>query len=121
MATLLTAACVTAPQASLEDRTLRFGCNDIVVVGSLKNGAFEPVEIDQDLLGHGWVSATLNIRKLVRGTGVPRVLHVAYFAHTYMREGRDFMLVLARAGANEYRIKSGQLMSLRPLLASRCD
>jgi len=36
-----------------------------------------------------------------------------------MREDREFMLVLTRKGTN-YEIITGQLMSLRPHLVSRC-
>jgi len=119
-AVLLTAACATAPGASLEDRTLSYGCHDIVVVGSVRNGVYEPVKAENDVLGHGWISATLRVRKVVRGAEVPPVLPVKYFAHTYMRQDRDFMLVLAHTDTG-YEITTGQLMSLRPVLASRCE
>lgn len=118
-ASLLMAACATGQEASLEDRTLPFGCSDTVVVGRVENGTYEPVESENDLIGHGWISATLKVRKVVRGERVPPVLPVRYFAHTYMRQGRDFMLVLGRTGAG-YEIKIGQLMSVRPMLASSC-
>jgi hypothetical protein len=108
------------PDASLEDRTLSYGCNDTVVVGRVTNGAYQPVQSENDILGHGWISATLHVRKIVRRTNVPANLPVRYFAHTYMREDRDFMLVLKRS-AGGYEIATGQLMSVRPLLASHCD
>jgi hypothetical protein len=119
-AVLLTAACATVPQASLEDRTLSYGCNDIVVVASVRNGAFEHVQIANDILGHGWISATLHVRKVVRGPDLPAVLPVRYFAHTYMRQDRNFMLVLKHSGSG-YEIRTGQVMFLRPLLASHCE
>ena len=117
--TLLTAGCATVPQASLEDRTLSYGCNDTVVVGTVTNGAFVPVEANDDILGHGWVSATLHVRKVIRGASLPAALPVRYFAHTYMRQDRDFMFVLKHSGTG-YEIATGQLMSARPMLASRC-
>lgn len=117
--TLLTVACSTGPEASLEGRTLSFGCSDTVVIGRVENGKYEHVEIENDLLGHGWISAMLRVQKVVRGKRVSPVLQVRYFAHTYMRDDRDFMLVLRRTDAG-YEIKTGQLMSLRPLLASTC-
>jgi hypothetical protein len=119
-AMLLTAACATAPQAGLEDRTLPYGCNDTVVVGSVKNGAYEPVKFENDILGHGWISATLYVRRVVRGTALPPVLPVKYFAHASMRQDQDFMLVLKHTRTG-YEITTGQLMSVRPLLASRCQ
>ena len=119
-ALLLSAACATVPQASLEDRTLSYGCNDMVVVGRVKNGAYQPAQSENDILGHGWISATLHVRKVVRGAGLPAVLPVSYFAHTFMRQDRDFMLVLKRSDTG-YEITTGQLMSVRPLLASHCE
>lgn len=119
-AMLLTVACATGQEASLEDRTVPFGCSDTVVVGRVESGAYEPVKSENDLLGHGWISATLKVRKVVRGERVPPVLPVRYLAHAYMRHDRDFMLVLGRTGAG-YEIKTGQLMSVRPLLATSCE
>lgn len=117
---LITTGCATAPQASLEDSTLPFGCADTVVVGRVENGAYQPVEAESDILGRGWISATLHVRKVVRGTPLPSVLPVRYFAHAYMRHDRDFMFVLKRTSAG-YEITTGQLMSVRPLLASHCE
>src|SRR5437764_11777911 len=117
---LITAGCATAPRVSLEVRTLPFGCDDSVVVGTVENGAYQPVESENDILGHGWISATLHVRKVIRGTPLPSVLPVRYFAHAYMRLDRNFMLVLKHTGAG-YEITTGQLMSLRPRLANRCE
>lgn len=103
----------------LENRTLQFGCNDVVVVGRIENGAYQSIETENDLLGHGRIAAQVHVRKVVRGGGVPTVLPVRYFAHSYMREDREFMFVLERTDTG-YEIKFGQLMALRPLLASRC-
>ena len=121
MAVLLTAACTAGPRASLGDRTLAFGCNDVIVVGRIENGALQPATSQHDLLGHGWISATLKVRKVIRGSGVPSVLPAKYFAHTYMRQDRDFMLVLARTRDGGYEINTGQPMALRPRLADRCQ
>ena len=121
MTSLLTAACATVPQASVEDRTLPFGCDDIVVVGRVENVAYEHVKSEDDLLGHGWVTARLKVQRVVKGAGVPPFLPVRYFAHTYMRQDRDFMLVLKRISPEGYEIRTGQLTSVRPRLASRCD
>jgi hypothetical protein len=117
---LIATGCATAPEASLENRTLPFGCDDSVVIGTVENGAYQPVESKTDILGHGWISATLHVRKSIRGTPLPSVLPVRYFAHTNMRQDRDFMFVLKHTGAG-YEITSGQLMSLKPRLANRCE
>ena len=117
---LFTGACATWPAAGPEDRTLPFGCNDVVVVARVANGAHSPVETSDDVIGRGWVSATLRVRRLVRGAPVPPVLSVRYSAHGRMREDRDFMLVLKRTDSG-FEIATGQLMSQRPRPARRCD
>jgi hypothetical protein len=119
-AMLWTGACATAPEASLADRTLPFGCDDVVVIGNVTNGSYRPVESADDLLGHGWITATVNVRRVIRGPQVAPVLPVRYFAHAAMRENRDFMLVLRRTGTG-FEITTGQSMSLRPRIAGRCE
>jgi hypothetical protein len=99
---------------------LPFGCNDLVVVGTIENGPSDPVQSQDDILGHGWTSATLKVRKVIKGPRIPAVLPVRYFSHALMREDVEFMLVLKRAGAG-YEIATGQRMALRPRLASRCE
>ncbi len=120
IATILLAACTTEPRTSLEDRTLRFSCGDVVAIGSVKNGSFQPVSSADDILEHGWVSATLSVRRVVRGAALPPVLPVRYFAHTYMREDRDFMLALKPVRGAAYEIETGQLVSLKPILSNEC-
>jgi hypothetical protein len=109
------------PQASEDDRTLPFGCNDLVVIGRVENGTFQHVDIDGDILGHGWATAKLKVRRVIRGPNLPSVLPVRYFAHTYMRDDQDFMLVLSRSEKGDYTIETGQLMWLRPHLADQCS
>ena len=119
LATLLTISCASQPRVRAEDRTLSFGCDDAVVVASVHNDAEEPVKSDNDLLGHSWFSATLNVKHVVKGPNLPPVLHVRYFSHAAMRQDLDFMLVLKRTGSG-YEITTGQLMWLRPHLAQGC-
>jgi hypothetical protein len=116
---LLTTGCASAPKASLEARTLGFWCDDVVVVARLENGTFTPVKSEDDILGHGWISATLKVRKVVRGASVPSTLPVKYFAHTYLREDRDLMLGLTRTRDGDYKITTSQVMWF-PILAKHC-
>jgi hypothetical protein len=69
------------------------------------------VASEGDILGHGWISATLKVRKVVRGAIVPSVLPVVYFAHTYLREDRDLMLGLTRTDDGGYVITTSQVMA----------
>ena len=116
---LLATACVTGQAPSGEDRPLEFECADSVVIGTVVNGAYQPVVDESDLLGRGWVTASLHVREVVRGASLPSILPVRYFAHAYMREDREFMFVLQRRDAG-YQIATGRLMSSRPRLSDRC-
>jgi hypothetical protein len=119
LAALLVGSCATQPQVRVEDRRLIFGCSDIVVIAGVRNEREEPARTRNDLLGHSWFTATLNVKHVVRGTGVPTVLPVRYHAHASFRQDLDLMLVLKRSGSG-YEITTGQLMWFRPFLASRC-
>jgi hypothetical protein len=104
-----------------DNRTLSFHCNDLVVIGRLKNGEFHAVEDRDDILGHGWVDATLLVRRVVRGEKTPSEMPVRYFAHTYMRDDRDFMIVLSPQPDGALVVRMGQLISAHPKLAPRCS
>jgi hypothetical protein len=104
-----------------DDRTLSFGCNDLVVIGRLKNGEYHAVSDPDDILGHGWVDATLLVRRVVKGVRTRPKMPVRYFAHTYMRDDRDFMLVLSPQPDGALVVRRGHLMSAHPKLAARCN
>jgi hypothetical protein len=106
---------------NLSDNALAHACNDVVVVGRVKNGEQTPVENTEDILGHSWVTATMKVSKVVVGQNLPKVIPVLYFAHVLMREDRDFMFVLGKNEAGAWEIKTGQLMSTRPHLKPSCD
>ena len=116
----LTAACAALPPASEEDRMLPFECDDTVVIGRVVNGAYQHVENENDILGHGWISATLKVRKVIKRPTLPSKIPVRYFAHTFMRDDRDFMFVLDHTKTG-YEIVTGQLMSARPFLERSCE
>ena len=116
----LVAGCASTETASLADRTLQYGCNDLVVIGRLKNeGDYSPLEAKGDILGHGVMTATISVHRVVRGAHVPSRLPVSYAGHTFLRDDRDFMFVLERNRA-VYTISTAQLMTARPLLATHC-
>jgi hypothetical protein len=77
--------------------------------------------MDGDILGHGWITATLRVQRVIRGSGVYSAVPVRYFGHTYMREDRDFMFVAKRAGDGAYEIKTAQLASVRLYPVSTCN
>jgi hypothetical protein len=115
------AACISMELPTRDERTLTYGCDDLVVVGRLQNGDFEHVEIEDDILGHGWFFAHLKVREVVKGDVLSDQIPIRYFAHTYLREDRDFMFVLREAEDGEFRLRSASLVSIRPFLAARCE
>ena len=99
---------------------MSYGCSDIVAIGRLENGAYDaPSHSANDLIGHGWINATLHVRMVVSGEAVPTNIPVRYFAHTYMRDDRDFMFVLTPVDQS-FEIARAQLMSARPRAARDC-
>ena len=106
---------------SVDDRTLAFGCDNLVVVGRVKNGGWHRSGGADDVLGHGWADARISVQRIVTGGRIGRTVPVRYFAHTYMRGDRDFMFVLSRQPDGSLVIDSGQLMSAHPKLAAQCD
>lgn len=118
LASLMTVACTTF--SSADDRILQYGCDDIVLIGRLKNEDYEAAYIEDDLLGHGWATGRIKVRKVVKGKDIPSFVPIRYFAHTYVREDREFMFVLSRSDSNLFRVETAQLLSARPRLAAKC-
>lgn len=118
---LLATGCTTVSSVADEDRVVPFQCQDVVLVGRLKNGDFEHLDMDGDILGHGWINAQLRVRRCLTGPPVPPVVPVRYFAHTYLRERREFMFVVQSADEGHYIIKTARLMADHPRLASHCN
>ena len=87
----LTAACLLVAISQIGEAA-NSAQNDLVVRGRLNNQSYEHVDVPDDILGHGWITARLHVRRVLKG----RLLHsrtvltVKYFAHTYMREDREF-------------------------------
>ena len=100
-------------------RILQYGCSDTVVVGTVTDNVYGPEGSTGNLLGNGWISASLHVGKVVRGEQLPAILPVSYFARTAMQRNEEVMLVLKQT-AGGYEIRAGELMRERPMLASRC-
>ena len=113
------AASAARAHASSDDNILPYGCSDTVVVGTVADNVYGPEGSTGNLLGNGWISASLHVGNVVRGEQLPAVLPVTYFAHTAMQRNDEVMLVLKQT-ASGYEIQAGQLMRERPMLASRC-
>ncbi len=104
-----------------EDRTLPFACGDVVVVGTVYNRKIDAIEDQGEALGHGLASATIHLRRVIRGPKMPSLIPANYLAHAYLRENQEFMLVLSKGDDGRFSIETGQLMSAHPRLATRCE
>ncbi|MBI5940966.1 MAG: hypothetical protein HY859_11120 [Caulobacterales bacterium] len=120
---LLSTACTTDAAIGSDQPRLAFACGDIVVEGKLKNlGAGKTERIEGDVLGHGWFSAEIRIRRHLAGPMVGPRLQVRYFGHTWMREDRDFVFVVALSGDGKgYIINRAALASTHPRLKDECS
>jgi hypothetical protein len=110
-------------ESRTDDFLVRYRCGDLVVVGRVESLGYEPVELANDLLGHGWIAARVTVRKVLAGRADGPVVPIRYFAHAYFRDDRDFMLVIDRRGPGGDLIRSALLMEggRRPHLARSCD
>jgi hypothetical protein len=110
---------LTACAAVPVDKTLSYGCSDTVVLGTVADNVFGPAGSTGNLLGNGWISATLHVRQVVKGEQLPALLPVRYFAPAAIQRNDELMLVLKNT-ASGYEIQDGEFMREQPTLASRC-
>ena len=103
---------------------LKYGCSDVVVIGRLKNveGSYEHIDIEDDILGHGWITAQVRIKKVLKGHEPRRSVQARYLAHTYRVEDRDFVMVLRPVSGGSYTAQSFILLGAQghPMLVSTC-
>jgi hypothetical protein len=83
---------------------------DLIVIGTIENLAYEHVDVPDDMLGHGWITARLHVVRVVEGKSPSSTLTVRYFAHTYMYGDRElrFHLRLGRDGTYAVCTESGE-------------
>lgn len=113
-------SCATVPEASTVDTTLAYGCEDLIVIGRLTNGDYyQHVQIENDMLGHGWFSAELLVKRSIKGEPTSKTLPVRYFAHTYLRSDRDFLFVLT-PHENGYEVTYRRMMPAKTRIAEAC-
>lgn len=114
--------CATVTDAKSPERDdIEYGCKDLVVVGRLVKQDYQHVEIEDDILGHGWVTADVKVDNVVFGHTLARKLPVRYFAHTYMREDRDFVFVLRPAENGRHLVRTADLVENDRKLANHCS
>lgn len=107
----LTTACASG---SVDQTSLAYTCGDIVVRGTLTTLDSGPTEsVEGDILGHGWFSAELYVRRSLVGSGGGSRLKVRYFSHAAIRAGREFVFVLMPGDDGGYAIRRFAATSTR--------
>lgn len=81
-----------------------YGCRDLVVIGRVESTDYQHIENEDDLLGHGWATATVTVDRVLRGRGAGPILNARYLTHAYLRDDLDFLLVLKPSPAGPYEI-----------------
>jgi hypothetical protein len=92
---------VLATQTALASSTSTV---DIVVIGKLKHLDYEHIYDENDLLGHGWCTANLRVKKVLTGQEKRRRLKVRYYGHNCMRDDTYFRFWLRRTETVDYLI-----------------
>lgn len=100
---------------------MRYECGDMVVVGRVQSANYEGLGNPDDFPGRGVITATVSVRKTIKGHSLPKEMRFTYVAHSYMRSDRDFMIVLRKMDDGSITMTAAQLMSANPKIAARCD
>ena len=112
-----------ANKAAAAQRTinLSYHCNDLVVAGVVHSTDYRHQESEGDLFGHGWIRASIAVRDVISGEARGAKLSARYFAHTYLREDTDFLLVLHPDGAEGLVIEQAvRQVGGQPRLSPEC-
>jgi hypothetical protein len=117
---LFTSSLGVAEGSPAHPELISYGCIDVVVIGTLDNLDYQTVDLPDDILGHGWMTANLDVHRQVKGSKANATLPIKYFGHTYLREDKKFMFVLRPASDGTFRIMAAHLIETRPKLAEPC-
>jgi hypothetical protein len=119
------AVAVPAPAAAepvKEPALVTYHCGDLVMAGRLQNLGYEGVDIEGDIIGHGWVTARVRVRRVLYGRTKRRSVPVRYFSHTYRRDDLELVFVINPNGAEGNQLRSAHRMIFGrpPPLARSC-
>ena len=101
---------------------LKFGCEDVAVVGRIKTVGESAVK-DADPLPN-WRSAyqlRIQIKRVIRGSEHRRIVPATVIAHAQIRDDRDFLILLKPDGAGGYSLVTASLWEYRPKLGGSCS
>jgi hypothetical protein len=93
------------PIAKADDE-VAFGCQDLVVVGTIRSLTWTPINDPDDLLGHGLWSTEIRIERVLRGAERRHRVYATVISHAQIREDTNFLIVLSELGGPGYVIES---------------
>lgn len=106
--------------------TISYRCSDVVVVGTVQNveDSYKHIEIEDDMLGHGWMTAYIRLKHVLKGSETRPAVHAEYFGHTYLvfPPGKRYLIVLGPTSDGTYTARSFQPWNRKTKanLASAC-
>ncbi|MEQ1538308.1 MAG: hypothetical protein ABL928_05235 [Sphingorhabdus sp.] len=119
---LLCAVSIAGETVNANPNVVTYNCSDVVLTGKLTNWRdYEHFDIPDDILGHGWMTATLRVSKILKGQNADSKITVRYFGHTYLRDNTKFLFVLKPLSDGRYRIISQRMTKQKPKLADTCE
>lgn len=96
----------SAPSKTAEAITYR--CDDVVIVGTLRNveDSYRSVEAEDDILGHGWITAIIRVDRVHYGKEEGATVHANYFEHAYLvfPTRQRHLVILRRADDGSFTI-----------------
>lgn len=100
---------------------VQFACHDVVVIGKVSSTAYHGQGDPNDPIGYGQIDASVSINRVLHGSTTRQSVPITYFAHTFMRNDRDFVLVLRLSKAGIYSVVDARRVYGRlPPMAARC-
>ena len=106
--------------ASEEGVPISYGCNEVVVIGRVKTIGFTDQTSSNDVLGHGRFDMQVSIKRVLRGTEARGLVPASGYGHGQMRADVDFWMVLTPVRSGGYIVRTGNIVAVPYVLASRC-
>lgn len=120
VAVLFLAACNTIQNE--ENSLIRYGCNEVVVIGRAKTLGYSDISDEDDVLGRGAFDMEIAIKRVLYGKEPRRAIRAYGIAHAQIREDKDFAFVLTPRDEG-FEVRSGYLWNgwPKPRLADSCE
>ena len=100
-----------------------YGCDDLVVVGRIKDQTFTALPDNSDPIGESRITMTIDVSRVLVGRLNASSIPATIVAHAAARRDRDFIFVVHLQGDGRYAISQGWVLGYGddPSLANHCD